>query len=425
MTAPLPPGRMGLPFLGESLAFGRNPDKFLFERYARYGSVFKTSLLGMPVVCLTGSEGFELLANPDCVQRSGANPPHLVALMGRISSPFLDGDAHSRRRAFVMQAFSDQALAGYADLVDPVLDAYFSRWVAQGRFGWVAELKKLSFDLCSRLYIGVEPGFGEGDDLTDLRRLYAGFKSVPIPLPWTGYGRGLRARDRLLRRFAQAVAEHRRRQGVDVLDRLLAARDAEGRPLGDEELRAELLQFYIASFAAIYSVGSCLVLALEQQREASDRLRSDPREEPMLWFTKEVRRFYPITATTLFAKAKRDLVVQGYLIPAGWRLIGSINVTMQSRRTFPDAGRFDPWRFDPDAPSPLPPGHYVAHGAGPRGRAHRCAGEALADWLMVRLLRRLLAHRWVLPPQDLEIAPEDGIPVPRSGLQVSGFSPAS
>jgi len=45
---PLPPGSNGLPLLGETLAFAKNPFDFIHQRRARFGDVFRTSILGKP-----------------------------------------------------------------------------------------------------------------------------------------------------------------------------------------------------------------------------------------------------------------------------------------------------------------------------------------------------------------------------------------
>ncbi|XVF23286.1 hypothetical protein REPUB_Repub13aG0023600 [Reevesia pubescens] len=63
----LPPGRMGLPLIGESLEYlltGRkgHPEKFLNERMAKYSSqVFKTSILGQPMAVVCGAVGHKFL----------------------------------------------------------------------------------------------------------------------------------------------------------------------------------------------------------------------------------------------------------------------------------------------------------------------------------------------------------------------------
>jgi hypothetical protein len=42
----LPPGSMGLPVLGDTFAFARNPFGYLDDRHQRHGPVFKARLLG-------------------------------------------------------------------------------------------------------------------------------------------------------------------------------------------------------------------------------------------------------------------------------------------------------------------------------------------------------------------------------------------
>lgn len=56
----LPPGRPGLPFVGETLEFlstgwKGHPEKFIFDRMAKYSSqVFKTNILGEPAAVFCG-----------------------------------------------------------------------------------------------------------------------------------------------------------------------------------------------------------------------------------------------------------------------------------------------------------------------------------------------------------------------------------
>jgi hypothetical protein len=88
MTAPpasLPPGSMGLPFLGETLAFGKNPFRFLEERQQRHGNVFKSSLFGRKIVFLAGTEGAEAFYDGQNISRADAHPFPLVQLFGGIN----------------------------------------------------------------------------------------------------------------------------------------------------------------------------------------------------------------------------------------------------------------------------------------------------------------------------------------------------
>jgi cytochrome P450 family 26 subfamily A len=59
----LPPGNLGLPFVGESLDFLSKgwkgcPENFIFDRIRKYSSeIFKTNLFLQPVVMLNGVAG--------------------------------------------------------------------------------------------------------------------------------------------------------------------------------------------------------------------------------------------------------------------------------------------------------------------------------------------------------------------------------
>ena len=50
---PLPPGTMGLPVIGETIGFLRDP-QFARKRQAQYGSLFKTKILGRPTAFFAG-----------------------------------------------------------------------------------------------------------------------------------------------------------------------------------------------------------------------------------------------------------------------------------------------------------------------------------------------------------------------------------
>src|SRR6476620_1386838 len=54
-SLPLPPGSLGLPVVGESISFLRDP-KFMDKRQKKYGSIFKTHVFGRPTVVMIGPE---------------------------------------------------------------------------------------------------------------------------------------------------------------------------------------------------------------------------------------------------------------------------------------------------------------------------------------------------------------------------------
>lgn len=426
----LPPGTLGLPWIGESLAFKRDPAGMLAERAQRHGPIFKTRLLGRSIVCVVGPEGFEALTDESRFERHGANPAHWVDLMGTVSSPLLDGEERLVRKRILLQAFTADAIASYLPLAEAAFDAHLARWQDRGRFEWVSELKSLSFSVCDALYRDHDPDHVDEEVQRLLESCYAGLQAPPVALPFTPLAAAKRSRDTLVRQFDEAIAAQRTDPRPSVLGVLVRAAEG-GRTLTDAELRAELLQLYFASYGAIYSVMSAFIVAHELHHAAFvpalDEVRATVPTGPVAHrahelpelgrLTKEVRRAFPLVACTLFWRAKHDVELLGYRVPAGWGVVGCVDATMQLEAAFSHPKSFDPTRFLPGGEGTAP-NTYVAHGGGPP-QSHHCAGEALADALFSLFGARLLRDcSWTLPSQRLDLDPGEGVPIPRDRLVV-------
>nr|GEV43682.1 hypothetical protein [Tanacetum cinerariifolium] len=78
----------------------------------------------------------------------------------------------------------------------------------------------------------------------------------------------------------------------------------------------------------------------------------------------EVLRITP-TVSLSFRQAKQDIEYDGFLIPKGWQVLLSSFMTHVDSDIFENPTKFDPSRFEKQAPSP-PPFSYIAFGGGPR-----------------------------------------------------------
>src|ERR1041385_4781380 len=125
-TAPLPPGRSGLPLLGETLAFAKNPFGFIEERLAKHGRIFRTHVLGRKTVVVAGPEAAGRFIDGSVVMREGSMPPHVQELFGGGRPPLLDGDDHATRKRIVLQAFTRDALAAYLPIIQRTVRRYFA-----------------------------------------------------------------------------------------------------------------------------------------------------------------------------------------------------------------------------------------------------------------------------------------------------------
>src|SRR5438093_1472517 len=124
---PLPPGNTGLPLLGETLALLGDNYRFVSERVARHGPIFRSRVLGREAAFLAGAEGTAVFNDESLVQRAGGMPDFIERFFGGKSLPLLDGDTHRTRKQQVLAAFSRPALESYV----PGMQATVERWLAR------------------------------------------------------------------------------------------------------------------------------------------------------------------------------------------------------------------------------------------------------------------------------------------------------
>jgi cytochrome P450 len=424
---PLPPGSLGLPFLGDTLSFFRNPIAFLDRRARELGPVFKTRLLGDDVVCLVGPEAAAFFYDERYFQRAGGSPPHFKEIFGELAVVFKDGEAHRRTRRLMAQVFSPQALASYRATVDRVVARYAARWLSAGEVRGVDEVGALCFAVANSLFGGADPDSDDPRGAALFRAFVAGILALPVPLPGTTWSRAMRARDELRAIVGRAVDDRRPGQAESVLARMREARDEAGGGFTPEEIKTECLHFYAAAYAPVQAAACHLLLALAQHPAVMERARAAARagdEATIDRVTREVRRRYPILATTFFARVKRDCEFGGYRIPQGWKAVAALHASMRDPGAFPEPDRFDPDRFAPERRElERDPTAYLPHGGGSR-QGHRCAGESLADLILRSFATGLLRQgAWELPPQDLTLVPAGLAPLPRDGLRVRFHGP--
>jgi ent-kaurenoic acid hydroxylase len=124
----------------------------------------------------------------------------------------------------VLRGFSRPALTAYVPILERATEQAFARWSASGEIGWLAELKRLSFEAICTAVIGMTPG-AEMDQLCrDYGIVTDGFATLPIRLPGTAYSKALAARDRILAILATHVRARGQAPTDDGLSRILATR---------------------------------------------------------------------------------------------------------------------------------------------------------------------------------------------------------
>jgi len=429
----LPPGNFGLPFLGETLDFFRDPN-FASKRHAEYGPLFKTRLLGKETIFVKGADAtrFVLLHENDYFVVGW--PPSVEKLLGPLSLALQQGGVHAQRRKLMVQAFQPRALETYIPTIEAISDRYFQRWTQQGEITWYPELRNYTFDIACKLFVGLDRG-----SETDLGHWFetwcGGLFSLPLNLPWTRFGKAWKSRALLLAELERLIRDRKESgaSGDDALGILIRATDEDGERLSIAELKDQVLLLLFAGHETLTSAiaSFCLQMALHPEIQAKARAeQAEFRDRPFSLETlkqmtyldcvmREVLRFVPPVGGG-FRNVVRSCEYDGYQIPKDWSVLYGINTTHSDPEAFADPDRFDPDRFLPDrAEDKAKPFSHVPFGGGLR----ECLGKEFAR-LEMRLFGALLLQKYqweLLPDQDLslKVVPT---PAPRDGLKVK-FGP--
>lgn len=428
-SLPLPPGSFGLPVVGETISFLRDSD-FNEKRHKRYGPVFKTHIFGRPTVMMSGAEanGF-LLTNDN--RYFVINWPHTTkVLLGPASLSVQVGGEHIKRRKLLAQAFQPRALAGYVSTMSAITRSYLDKWERTKELAWYPELRKYTFDVACKLLVGTDSS--SDSRFAELFETWCdGLFTVPLPLPWTKFGRALRCREQLLVQIENLVTERQQQLGSkqDALTLLLQARDEEGNSLSLSEIKDQVLLLLFAGHETLTSAIASFCKLLAQHPEVLDAARAEQRQlaheqlsfEQLKEMTyldqvmKEVLRLIPPVGGG-FRQVVQDCEFNSYSIPQGWSILYQIGKTHQDGSVYTDPEQFDPGRFEAErAEDKAKPYGYVPFGGGVRD----CLGKEFAK-LEMKLFAALLLreYEWeLLPNQNLDLIMTP-TPHPRDGLQV-------
>lgn len=438
-TLPLPPGDMGLPLVGESREFAADPVAFVIERRARYGDVFRTNIIFADTIIMTDEAAYAWIFAGEGKYLENKWNVSTRRLLGDQCTAMLTGETHTHRRQLLMPHFRHSAMAGFAPTIQAIATRHFDRWAQGDRVTTVmTDMQALVFELIVTLLLGDDPEI----DIPHLSRLFrawtAGIASIPVNLPWTTYGRALRA-NRALQVEIDHIVQRRKQwpeQPNDILGSLLGVRDEHGRPLDHLAIVHELHNQLFAGHDSTVTVMANLMLLLAQhphilahgraeiqsaglpEQLDLDALKRLPYLNNIL--DEGMRRMTPVSGT--FRIMLQDMAYKGYWIPKGWTVRLEIAGAHMNSDIWSDVSAFDPDRWSPErAEQKRRKYSYLPFGGGPR----ICLGANFAYAEMRLMLALLLrGYTWELvPDQDLTYVMIP-FPRPKSGVQVT-FSHAT
>lgn len=424
---PRPPGPAGLPLLGQSLGFARDPLGFLSGVARKYGDIAYFKLGDVPVYFISRPDYvWEVLVT----QRAKFE----ISTMRRRLEPVLGtgmltsrADLHARQRRLMQPVFRKSRVESYAEIMAEYAERTCDRWRDGEVLNVSGEMMKLTISLVAKTLFGHDIEDDSDAVSRNLSILMGFFTKLMSPtrgtlkLPLPSSFRFRKALDEL-DAVVYRMIERRRRDatgGDDLLSRLVQARDDETQAqMTEKQLRDEVFSLLMAGHETTANGLGWTLYLLAQNAEVDERLyreietaitgrsRFEPSDLDRLPYAKsvitETMRLYP-PGWFVGRTAIEDLELGGFTIPRGASVLMSQFVAHRDGRYFDEPEHFLPERWTESFAARLPRGAFFPFSAGDR----HCLGEGFA-WLEMLLALATFVARWrfeLLPGQNIRPRP--------------------
>ena len=359
----------------------------------------------------------------------------------------LDGARHRRERKLLMPPFHGERMRLYGGIMREIVDRSIDDWPVERVFPIHKYMQQITLDIILRTVFGVD----EGDMLSRLRVLLVEFLGLfgsslallMIPRlqvnlgPLTAWKRICdlgRKIDRLLYHEINRCKKEGPQQRTDIMAMLVAARDEDGQPMSDQEIRDELVTMLVAGHESTATWLSWVVYRLLQNPDVLARAQAEVASvigngsegseltaeqiaelsylDAVIKETARLNPILPIVIRYLEAPAR----IGDCDLPAGCLVSPCIYLTHRRPDVWPEPETFKPERFVDRRADPYT---FFPFGGGLR----HCLGAAFAGYEMKIVMARMLS-RVVLRPdpsytvrlvrRGITFAPSGGVPVIRT-----------
>ncbi|KAF9616902.1 hypothetical protein IFM89_032864 [Coptis chinensis] len=412
---------MGLPLIGESLQFfapntSSDIPPFIRERMKRYGPVFRTSLVGRPVIVSTDPEINHFVFQQEGKLFQSWYPDTFTEIFGKQNVGTLHGFMYKYLKNLVLNLFGPESLKEkLLPQVEQAAKRNLNLWASQSTVELKEATANMIFDLTAKKLISYE--YDPTKSSENLRESFVAFIqgliSFPLDIPGTAYHKCLQGRKKAMKMLKDMLKERRTMpencQG-DFFDYVLVELKKEGTIL-TEPIALDLM--FVLLFASFETTSLALTLAIKlltehphvlkeltEEHEAIVRSRENAdskltwEEYKSMTFTaqviNEVVRLANIVPA-IFRKALQDIQIKGYTIPAGWAVMVCPPAIHLNPAKYEDPLVFNPWRWKGMEVNGGASKHFMAFGGGLRF----CVGTDFTKVQMAVFLHCLLTeYRW-------------------------------
>lgn len=285
-SLPLPKGSMGWPLVGETFHWLFQGSNFHISRRERHGNVFKTHLLGKPVIRVTGAENIRKILLGEHSLVCTQWPQSTRIILGPNTLVNSIGDLHKRKRKILAKVFSRGALESYLPRLQDVVKSEIAKWCSEpGAIDVYSAARSLTFRIAVKVLLGLQL---EEERIVYLAQIFEQLMnnlfSLPIDAPLSGLRKGIKAREILHANMEKIIEEKMERQQMeeeyhDAFDYMLSSAKEHDHQLSMQELKETAVELIFAAHSTTASASTSLVLQLLRHPAVVEKARMELEAE--------------------------------------------------------------------------------------------------------------------------------------------------
>ena len=411
MPTPQPP-TLRQPKPVQAVRFARSQKRF-FEKSAHLGDTFQVNFQRRRWNMFTHPDAIKevFTASPQALH-AGKGNEILATALGDHSVLILDEDEHMRHRKLLLPSFHGEKLAAQQKTIERITEREVEKMPRDETFSMRDYSQAIALEVIMEIVLGTESTGAEHDALAEhatatlewigkpFRLLPPGLLGPRHPLVKRMYRPVMDPLDELLyaliaRRRDEPDLEERE----DMLSMLLTARDEDGNPMTDNEVRDEIVTLVVAGHE---TTATALAWAFERlahtdgSTEALHTAVAEGDDEYVTAVARETLRLRPVLDVVVRQVAE-PIEIGGYRFERGEMVVPCIHLVHRREDIYPDPLEFRPSRWKETKPGTYT---WIPFGGGVR----RCIGASFAMAEM-EIVMKAVARAGVLEPvgEDEEV----------------------